>query len=239
MKLSFHSYRFAEVVLEHKGFGSAKAELIDILSNCPIALLDPYNLDPRSGGVKFRTRKATKSSPLERRFFLPVDQKSMNAHLDQKFSDSGWISQPPVVAKDSTTGPQTGLRADFKKNRVQVEIQFGNMARWYTDVFKFQLSYSLDEIDVAALVVPMQRFANLIDENVVYFERVVRELPHAKMSLTLPILVVGIEPESFDDIRKCYEAAGDAHQANADKKGKPISPISFDERCASIDDLSD
>ena len=41
----------------------------------------------------------------------------------------------------------------------------------------------------------MQRFANTIDENVAYYERVVRELPYAKMSITLPIWIVGIEPE--------------------------------------------
>ncbi|MBI1740109.1 MAG: hypothetical protein HYR57_04415 [Candidatus Koribacter versatilis] len=88
----------------------------------------------------------------------------------------------------------TGIKADYKKARVQVEVQFGNMARWYTDVFKFQVSYSLDLIDVGALIVPMQTFANTIDENVAHYERVVRELPYAKMSLTLPIWVVGIAP---------------------------------------------
>jgi hypothetical protein len=75
-----------------------------------------------------------------------------------------------------------------------VEAQFGNMARWYTDVFKFQVSYSLGLIDVGILVVPMQQFANTIDENVAHFERVIRELPYAKMSITLPILVLGVEP---------------------------------------------
>jgi hypothetical protein len=75
-----------------------------------------------------------------------------------------------------------------------VEVQFGNMARWYTDVFKFQVSYSLDLIDVGVLVVPMQEFADTIDENIAYYERVVRELPYAKMSLTLPIWVVGLAP---------------------------------------------
>jgi Restriction endonuclease BglII len=68
------------------------------------------------------------------------------------------------------------------------------MARWYTDVFKFQVSYSQDLIDVGVLVVPTQKFANTIDENVAYFERVKRELPYAKMSITLPIWLLGIEP---------------------------------------------
>jgi len=86
----------------------------------------------------------------------------------------------------------TRIEADFKKGRVQIEIQLGNMARWYTDVFKFQVSYSLGLIDVGVLVVPMKSFADTIDENIVYFERVTRELPYAKMSITLPILVIGL-----------------------------------------------
>jgi len=57
-----------------------------------------------------------------------------------------------------------------------------------------QVSYSLDRIDVGVLIVPTQKFANTIDENIAYFERVERELPYAKMSITLPILVIGLAP---------------------------------------------
>jgi hypothetical protein len=101
----------------------------------------------------------------------------------------GWEVHPRITNDNSTK-----IEADFKKDRIQIEIQFGNMARWYTDVFKFQVSYSLDLIDVGVLICPMQEFADTIDENVVYFERINRELGYAKMSITLPILVLGIKP---------------------------------------------
>lgn len=84
------------------------------------------------------------------------------------------------------------MAADAKKGKIQIEIQFGNMARWYTDVFKFLLSYSADDIEVGILVVPMQKTADKIDENVAYYERVIRELPHAKMGITIPILGIGV-----------------------------------------------
>ncbi len=118
-----------------------------------------------------------------------TDQQALNNLLDTDFVRRGWEHQP-LVTEDEVTG----IRADYKKARIQVEVQFGNMARWYTDVFKFQVSYSLGLIDVGVLVVPMQKFANTIDENVAHYERVVRELPYAKMSITLPIFVLGIEP---------------------------------------------
>ena len=57
----------------------------------------------------------------------------------------------------------------------------------------FLLSYSSGDIEVGILIVPMQATAKRIDENVVNYERVVRELPHAKMGITLPIWVIGVE----------------------------------------------
>lgn len=185
MRLRKLDCRYAEAVLDHPTFKESKREILKILEGAPAPLLNPDELDPRRGGVKRRERKPRKGDPGKRYFFLPVDQKALNALLDEEFESRGWQRQPPIVARDRGMGPETGLKGDYKKGRLQVEAQFGNMVRWYTDVFKFQLSYSLDEIDVAVLVVPTQAFANLIDENVAYFERVSRELPWAKMSLTL------------------------------------------------------
>ena len=68
------------------------------------------------------------------------------------------------------------------------------MARWYTDVFKFLLSYAADDIEVGVLMVPMLDIAKKIDENVVNYERVTRELPHAKMAITIPVWVIGLGP---------------------------------------------
>jgi len=110
-----------------------------------------------------------------------------NKLLYQALKKHGWSVTPRIISKS-----QSHLAADAKKGKIQLEVQFGNMARWYTDVFKFLLSYSADDIEVGILVVPMQETARKIDENVAYYERVVRELPHAKMGITIPILVIGI-----------------------------------------------
>ncbi len=227
MRLELFPYRFADAVLEHSSFKGVKDEVLTILANASVPLLDPDNPDAKSGGVKHRKRKGLKADTRPRWFFLPVDQKALNVYLDEEFKRAGWTLQPPVVNETTVAGQETRLRADYKKNRVQVEMQFGNMARWYTDVFKFQLSYSLGRIDAAVLAVPTQKFANLIDENVAYFERVARELPHAKMSLTLPILVIGLEPADFSEIRDCYKRAAKTAMKHEAAKGKEIVPISF------------
>lgn len=179
MQLTTYSYRFAAEVLNSPAFAAQRDEIIDILSNSEVPLLDP---------PKTRTRKDKKTGKVQSWTFI-TSQKKLNDLFDQEFEKRGWQCQPPV-----TEDKVTGIKADYKKARIQVEVQFGNMARWYTDVFKFQVSYSLGLVDVGVLVVPMQKFANTIDENVAYYERVVRELPYAKMSITLPIWVVGIQP---------------------------------------------
>lgn len=174
MKVTEFSYRFAAEVLGSPAFLPLRNDVMEILASI-------QNI-PAPKKPKTRNRK-TKS------WNFTTDQKALNKLMDGLFKERGWQCQPPV-----TNDKVTGIKADYKKGRVQVEAQFGNMARWYTDVFKFQVSYSLGLIDVGILVTPTQQFANTIDENVAHFERVIRELPYAKMSLTLPILVLGIEP---------------------------------------------
>ena len=232
MKLRSFDYRYAEAVLDHPSFGSSKGEILEVLEKAPVPLLNPAELDPRRGGVKRRSRKSKRGDQAARYFFLPVDQKALNAHLDGEFKRREWELQPPIVSRDRAGGPETGLKGDYKKGRLQVEAQFGNMARWYTDVFKFQLSYSLGEIDVAVLIVPIQAFANLIDENVAHFERVCRELPWAKMSLTLPIWVIGVEPVDYGPVRDCYKQAAANFVAEKKKDGEPVVAIPFDQRLA-------
>jgi len=228
MRLQFYAYRYADAVLEHQHFRKANRQILKILEGAPVPLLNADNLNSRTGGVKRRERT-------KRCAFFPIDQKALNRHLDREFDKVKWQLQPLVVSKDRTDGPETGLKADYKLGKLQVEVQFGNMARWYTDVFKFQLSYSLGEVDVGVLVVPMLQFANLIDENVANFERVIRELPWAKMSLTLPILVVGIEPKNYSEIEKCYNRAATKYVESKQSEGKTIIPIPFRERIHQVD----
>lgn len=168
------SYRFGEEVLSSREFRKLKKAIIDILQNAPV---------PKLASPKIRERKG------EKKRVFTTDQTALNKYLDKEFEKRGWEIAPKVTADKVTE-----LEADYKKGKVQVEVQFGNIARWYTDVFKLQVSYSLGLIDVGVSVVPTKKFADTIDENVAYFERVTRELPYAKMSITLPILVIGIEP---------------------------------------------
>ena len=119
----------------------------------------------------------------------------MNVYFDRAFAiDNNWIHHPLA-----TRIADSGLKADFRKTyaglSVQVEVQFGNMARWYSDVFKFQTAYSQGLTNAAISIVPMHALAKRIDSNVANYERALRKLPSADLSITLPILLVGLEPD--------------------------------------------
>ena len=166
-----YSYRHALSILERE-YPSELSEILGILRSVSLVRLKDTKSRSRKGRVV-----AVKS------LSAPGTNERINAALHAK----GWEVTPRIISKSDSQ-----LAADAKKGKIQVEVQFGNMARWYTDVFKFLLSYSADDIEVGILVVPMQETAKKIDENVAYYERVVRELPHAKMGITIPILVIGV-----------------------------------------------
>lgn len=171
MNLSFYSYRFAEEVLASDAYRALRDEILGILNAAPV---------PRLAKPKTRTRAG-------RTYIFTVDQGALNRYLDGEFKGRGWELQPWIVEDKGTQ-----LKADYKKGRVQIEAQFGNMARVIYDLFKLQVSYSRDLIDVGIIIVAVQSLAHQIDENIAHFERLVRELRYAKMSITLPIWVIGV-----------------------------------------------
>lgn len=167
-----YSYRHAEAILTQ----SFRNEHVEILQSVISAAWVPM------AQPKERKRNGRTVARLD------IDQIGTNKSVESQFLRFGWSPRRRIV---SNAGSH--LVADFNKGAVQVEVQFGNAARWYADVFKFLLSYAANDIEVGVLVVPMRVRALRIDENVVTLERVVRELPHAKMAVTLPVLVLGVD----------------------------------------------
>jgi len=74
------------------------------------------------------------------------------------------------------------------------------MSRWYSDVFKFQAAYSESLTQAAISIVPKLSLATRIDSNVANFERARRELPSANLSITLPILLIGVSLDENTEI---------------------------------------
>ena len=174
MKVTVHSYRFAQEIFQHANYSLVWDEIMGVCRNTPLFVWPG---------------KSAKNAKLD------VIQQLLNVYFDRRLAiDLGWQHHPLA-----TKIAESGLRADFRKQfadlSVQVEVQFGNMARWYSDIFKFQTAYSQGLVQAAISIVPMGSFGRRIDSNIAHYERALRELPSADLSITLPILLIGLEPD--------------------------------------------
>lgn len=171
MQVDEHSYRFAKEILQHPSHLNAWNEIYDVIKNTPLFIYPgKSNSNPN----------------------LDVVQQVMNVYYDRRLSvDLGWEFHPLATRIENS-----GLAADFRKQFgnlvIQVEVQFGNMSRWYSDIFKFQTAYSQQLINIGICVLPNMSIARRIDSNVANYERSLRELPSAELSITLPILLAGL-----------------------------------------------
>ena len=189
MLVRTHSYRYAQEILQHQNYSEAWDEIMEVVRTAPLFI---YPGKSKNNGR------------------LDVVQQVMNTYFDRRFAvDLGWDYHPLATGIENS-----GLAADFRKSfrnnlKIQVEVQLGNMSRWYSDVFKFQTAYSQGLIQLGLSIVPLSSLSTRIDSNIVNYERAVRELPAAELSITLPILLVGISADQETpeiDLRQCQFA---------------------------------
>lgn len=177
MYIKTYSYRYAEEILQHEKHKEAYDELMDICKKCPVPVYEGKS----------------KNQPK-----LDVVQQILNTYFLMAFTERGWEAEP-IATPDSN---EDALRSDFRKSfhkeskegpiTLQIEVEFGNVASSYRNYFKFQLSYSYDLTDICILIVPSQHLCTRIDSGVSNYEKVLREIPSAKLSISVPILVVGL-----------------------------------------------
>ncbi|HEY0281412.1 MAG TPA: BglII/BstYI family type II restriction endonuclease [Rhizomicrobium sp.] len=188
MKLRIFSYRYAQEILQHPNNVVAWNEIEKILSRAPIFIYPG----------KSKNQK------------LQIVQQLMNTYFDRRFAVDAVWKYHPLATKIAKSSLAADFRKEFGSITVQAEIQFGNMARWYSDIFKFQTAYSQSLIQCGLCVVPTGEMAKAIDSNVAHYERTIRELPSANLSITLPILLVGLEQDKRTpvvDVRACQFAS--------------------------------
>lgn len=184
MNIKTYSYRFADEILSAPGYCDIKNELLNICYGCPIPIYPG---------------KSDKQPQKD------VVQQIMNTYFRLQFDAYGWEVEP-LATPDNY---EDALRADFRKTfyfrgrepiTVQIEVEFGNVASSYRNYFKFQLSFAYGLTDMCVLIVPSYDFANRIDSGVSNFEKAAREIPQAKLSVTVPIYVIGLfDVDDYDN----------------------------------------
>jgi hypothetical protein len=131
-------------------------------------------------------------------------QSAYNGVINERLQGQGWTPESRVV-------DELGLRCDFEKNGVWVEVEFGNARTYYQDYVKFMLAKQYRSARLGLLLCPTASFAGLLcelgrkraQENVVReqaasyggmmsFEKAARELPYLGFMFDMPIVVVGV-----------------------------------------------
>ena len=188
-------HRDADAILEGR-FSTAWSELREALAEVSPPL---RNAQPFTSGRRPDTPKRHKvvASPATYRM-LPIDQSRLNTAIDGKLATLGWTSQP--YALEAVTGQTlpTFLQGDFAKDKVFVEVEFGNNASLFRDLFKFQIAGQTNAGQVGILVTATSAVARFFDSGVTTFEQTQRLLPFMRIGLSLPVAVIGLDLSADD-----------------------------------------
>ena len=90
-------------------------------------------------------------------FGTHLRQADYNTIIRNKLKQQDWISEQTLVK-------EMGLRCDFQKNGVWVEIEFGNARSYYQDYIKFLVAAKYRKYRFGILLCPMASFAGYLCE---------------------------------------------------------------------------
>jgi hypothetical protein len=206
------SHRNADDILRSPKFVGAYTEFRDVIQGLP-----PY-----------KAAKIKKTSPSH-----VIAPGAMNHWLDNELCiNRDWDWHPLIIEADPTDlSGKSKLRSDFRKSRIEVEVQFGNVARYAYDLYKMAISLAQEHADVGLMVVATKRFAGITGGNIAYFERAQRELERSRLTLIVPLVVLGIEPDDWDPSK--YPPERDAPDVtaadiNAARRRRGLQPVPDD-----------
>ncbi len=138
-------------------------------------------------------------------FRLNESQSFYNKELKHQFTKYNWKQEGKAIS-------ELNLRYDFRKNRIQIEVEFGNARTYYQDYIKFMLSYNTQQIDFGILITPTIEFANILCEigkqkallkgkksysGMMHYEKAYREFNYLKDIFDMPIVILGLDISSL------------------------------------------
>lgn len=98
----------------------------------------------------------------------------------------------------------TNNQVDFVKDRVAVEVQFGKYFSVAYDLHvKHTFFFLRDDIDVGIEIIPTREMMRRMDTGVAWFENeVANVIREGRSNPTVPIVIIGIEPEVLIELPK-------------------------------------
>ncbi len=134
-------------------------------------------------------------------FKVDESQAFYNREIERAFSDLAWEKEGKAI-------PELDLKYDFRKNGMQVEVEFGNARAYYQDYIKFMLSFFSKQIQLGMLITPTIGFANILCEigkqkalqkgrktysGMMHFEKAYKEFLYLQPIFDMPIVILGID----------------------------------------------
>jgi hypothetical protein len=206
------SHLFGETIAEH-GFPNEHGELLDVLGGIDVPLRPAEPFTPR--GRPATPKRQTKNIGGRRAYALfPIDQGAINSELHGRLRGLGWSAEPVATGQPLGTPADIALRGDFAKGGVFVEVEFGNSASLFRDLFKFQVASRSGTGEVGVLIVASAQMAKFFDSGVATYEQAVNLIPYMRIGIQMPIWVIGIEPASWAPLKERYDLMYEVATAN-------------------------
>lgn len=203
MRTLIESHQFAETVLEGQ-FADEWQQLLGVLHalEVPLRPIGPYT---RSGRPKSPKRQAREIGGRRSSALMPVDQAAMNSRIREALSRLGWTPEPYILIDRQGQPIDTRLRGDFERSGVFVEVEFGNVASFYRDLFKFHIAGTTGAARVGVIVVATDALARLFDQGQARYEQAVSLLPYMRAGVQLPTAIVGLDIDDWNRVRTRYD----------------------------------
>jgi hypothetical protein len=132
-------------------------------------------------------------------------QAEYNNQISLAFLANGWREEVRILS-------EIGLRVDFEKDNLWVEVEFGNARTYYQDYIKLLLAGRYRAAKYGMLLSPTVAFANMLCElgqkrafakrgmtgktpsysGMMTFEKALREFPHLSFIITHPLIIGGL-----------------------------------------------
>jgi hypothetical protein len=203
MRTRIESHQYAETVLQGQ-FRDEWEQLLDVLGTLEVPLR-PAGPFTSTGRPKSPKRQSRVIGGRRASALMPVDQAAMNKLIRDALSKLGWNAEPYILIDREGHPIDTRLRGDFEKSGVFVEVEFGNVASFYRDLFKFHIAGTTGAAQVGVIVVATDALARLFDQGQARFEQAVSLLPYMRAGVQLPTAIVGLDVNDWGWIRARYD----------------------------------
>lgn len=164
-----------------------------------------------------KTKISKEQTMLGKKLFSP---KELNRSFKAELSIRGWanaskknfyVTDDPSLTKSILNTPikeqertltaankdliKTSNAADFEKDRISVEVQFGKYSFVQFDLFiKHAANYMQDRIDLGIEIVPMKVMEREMSSGPPYYEKHLHEiLRQGRIFPPVPIILIGVE----------------------------------------------